>query len=112
LKSSKATTASDGPLPSTPRAYLFSLVHLSIRLPFVLENRVPAYPMDQYGDLSKQHRIGNIPKFGGPLAGTIFPLVRPWNKIGSCPGPAQYAKVHTAKAVLSSYAASMLFSPS
>jgi hypothetical protein len=54
LKSLKATTASDGPLPSTSRAwhYLFSLVHLSIRLSFVLENRVPAYPMDQYGELS------------------------------------------------------------
>lgn len=58
----------------------------------------------------KDKRNG-IPKIPGPLAGTILPCVRPWKRIGSWSGPAQYANVHTAKAVLSSYAASMLLRP-
>ena len=44
----------------------------------------------------------DVPKFAGPLAGTILPGVRPWNKIGSSPGPAANANVQTAEANLSS----------
>lgn len=57
-------------------------------------------------------KTASHPKTGGPRAGTILPLHVPWKRIGSWSGPAQYANVQTAKAVLSSYAASMLFRPS
>ena len=52
-----------------------------------------------------------LPKSAGPLAGTILPGVRPWKMSGSCPGPAEKANVQTAKADLSSYAASRLLRP-
>ena len=78
----------------------------------------------------------DLPKFGGPRAGTILPYVSthqlrtalqpdiaseertsihtsvlPWNSLTSFPGPSQNAKVHTASADLSSYAARRLFKP-
>lgn len=40
------------------------------------------------------------PKSKGPFASTILPCVLPWNKIGSLPGPSQYANVQTACADL------------
>jgi hypothetical protein len=53
----------------------------------------------------------SLPKLAGPRGGTILPGVRPWNNIGSWPGPAEKANVQTAEADLSSYAARRLFSP-
>jgi hypothetical protein len=61
--------------------------------------------------LNKIRKRSDIPKLGGPLGGTILPGVRPWNRIGSSPGPAENANVQTADADLSSYAERRLFSP-
>jgi hypothetical protein len=101
-------------------AYLRCFIHLSIRLAVVLEDWIPALEVVGFQSASlnnaknKSNRIrkrGNIPKSGGPLGGTILPGVRPWNRIGSSPGPAENANVQTADADLSSYAERRLFSP-
>lgn len=55
--------------------------------------------------------IGFQPNLPGPRAGTILPLVRPSNKIGSVPGPALYAKVQSAQAFLFSKPVNILFKP-
>jgi hypothetical protein len=86
------------------RTHKTSLRHES-QLTFALFS-ISAYVVPSYS------KIGSHPKSGGPLAGTIFPSVLPWNKIGSSPGPPQNANVHTADADLSVYAASKLFRPS
>lgn len=49
-----------------------------------------------------------LPNTVGPRLGTNLPSVRPWNVIGSWPGPAQYPNVHTACADLSSKPDSIL----
>ena len=56
-------------------------------------------------------KIGFHPNLPGPLAGTIFPSVRPTNKIGSVPGPALYAKVHSAYAAFVGKPARRVFKP-
>lgn len=95
----------------TSGTYLLILVHLGICLALILEDRIPTCWALLAGCYSVT-RKNDEPNFCGPLAGTTLPFVRPWNRIGSSPGPAQYANVQTAKAVLSSYAASRLFKPS
>lgn len=47
----------------------------------------------------------------GPRAGTIVPSVRPSNKIGSEPGPALYANVHSAYASFVGKPTRRLFKP-
>lgn len=49
----------------------------------------------------------NLPKTVGPRLATSFPSVLPWKRTGSWPGPALYAKVQTACALLSSKPSSM-----
>jgi hypothetical protein len=45
-------------------------------------------------------KAASHPNCGDPLAGTMFPSVLPSNNIGSDPGPALYANVHSAQASL------------
>ena len=101
-------------------AYFRCFIHLSIRLAVVLEDWIPALEVVGFQSSSLNNaknkpngirKRSNIPKLGGPLGGTILPGVRPWNRIGSSPGPAENANVQTADADLSSYAERRLFSP-
>merc|ERR1719421_929101 len=56
-------------------------------------------------------KIGSQPKALGPRAATIEPGVQPSKRCTSESGPGQKAKTVRATADLSSYAASILFSP-
>jgi hypothetical protein len=91
-----------------PMTYLvlLALLHLRIRLALILKARIPA--LDTVSSKSPTKTIANSPNTVDPLLGTNLPSVRPWNKTGSCPGPSQYAKVHTACADLSSKPSSSL----
>lgn len=54
---------------------------------------------------------GSQPNVVGPRAGTIVPSVLPSNRIGSEPGPALYANVHSAKASFVGKPTRRLFNP-
>lgn len=94
------------------RTYLLNPIHLSIRLPFIFKTRIPTYasqttlastlttPKNHPSFPPLEHAYS--PKLLGPRAGTNFPSVLPWNRIGGSPGPAQYPNVQTEVIVLSS----------
>lgn len=111
-------------------SYLGLFVHLGICFAFVLKNRIPSCKV-MYQNLNPSyitlctyqswsdhgveqsypaHSIRfNLCRWSSKSQPT---LVRPWNRMGSEPGPRQKAKVHTASAVRSSKPSSILFSPS
>jgi hypothetical protein len=91
---------------------LLRLVHLCVCLSCadILEARVPACVLVSILTPTLSCMSIRLPKTVGPRLGTSLPSVRPWNVIGSWPGPAQYPNVHTACADLSSKPASILCS--
>ena len=96
---------------------LLALFHLSIRLAFVLEARVPTFTSSALRTPSQalphfrhnNEKICHLPKTVGPRLSTNLPSVRPWKRIASWPGPSQYPNVHTAWADLSSKPESILW---
>ena len=96
---------------------LLRLIHLRISLAINFKDRIPAFALsvNHLLALGTLTRHANIPKVAGPLAGTILPCkilavlslgrrrwislltkTLPSKSTGSCPGPSQYANVHTA----------------
>mmetsp|Transcript_50782 Transcript_50782/g.124762 ORF Transcript_50782/g.124762 Transcript_50782/m.124762 type:complete len:218 (-) Transcript_50782:56-709(-) len=76
---------------------------------FLASSLISAYvsPFDSAGS-----NTGSQPKLCGPRAGTMVPSVRPRKSTMLLSSPMHSAIVHSAYALLSSYAASMLFRPS